>query len=100
MTRKYTKKAKKKPVVEQKTEIQTEIQPEITPVETESIEDLTGLPNRDLFRINEVASYFSVSDRTIRLWIDHGHFQIEKLRGTIWVPRSSILKFRLKSRVS
>ena len=63
------------------------------------IEDLNGLPNRDLFRINEVADYFSVSERTIRLWIEHGHFQIEKLRGTIWVPRTSILKFRIKTRV-
>ena len=70
------------------------------PVETDQIEDLTGLPNRDLFRINEVADYFSVSERTIRLWIEHGHFQIEKLRGTIWVPRTSILRFRLKTRIN
>ena len=68
--------------------------------ETEPIQDLAGLPNRDLFRINEVADYFSVSERTIRLWIEHGHFQIEKLRGTIWVPRTSILKFRIKTRVN
>ena len=70
------------------------------PVETDTIQDLNGLPNRDLFRINEVADYFSVSERTIRLWIEHGHFEIERLRGTIWVPRTSILKFRLKSRVN
>lgn len=57
------------------------------------------LPDKSLFRIDEVATYFSVSERTVRLWIDHGHFKVEKLHGTIRVLRESILNFRLRSRV-
>ena len=68
-------------------------------VETEPIEDLNGLPNRDLFRLSEVADYLQVSVSTIRLWKDHGYFQVEKMRGTVWITRLSILKFRLKNRV-
>jgi len=93
------KKEVKKEIIETIPEPIPEITPENLVESDQEIEDLSGLPKRDLFRINEVADYFSVSDRTIRLWIAHGHFQIEKLRGTIWVPRSSILKFRLRSRV-
>ncbi|HUT44360.1 MAG TPA: hypothetical protein VMW95_08480 [Desulfobacterales bacterium] len=84
MKQKYTRKAK--------------IQPE-KPVETEQIEDLSGLPDRNLFRLVEVADYLQVSLSTIRLWKDHGYFQIEKFRGTVWITRESILKFRLKNRV-
>ena len=68
-------------------------------IDSDQIIELNGLPNRDLFRISEVADYFSVTERTIRLWVDHGHFQIEKHRGTIWIPRGSILQFRIRSRV-
>ena len=59
----------------------------------------TGLPQKDLFRIDEVAKYFGVSDRCIRMWIDHHHFEIEKLSGTVRITRQSILNFRLKSKV-
>jgi len=67
--------------------------------EAENMEenDIT-LPAKDLFRIDEVANYFSVTDQTIRLWIDHGHFEIEKLHGSIRVLRRSIVSFRLKSK--
>ena len=66
--------------------------------ESERFDD-ENLPKKSLFRIDEVAEYLSVSDRTIRLWIDHGHFQVEKLHGTLRITRESILSFRLKSRV-
>lgn len=66
----------------------------------ESIEN-SMLPEKPFFRIDEVARYFDVSDRTVRMWIDHGHFEIEKLHGTtIRVLRESVLRFRLKSRVT
>jgi len=110
---------KTQPKVEQKVEIQPENPDHVTgtgasppegivktadqgpekPAETDQIEDLGGLPNRDLFRIGEVANYLRVSESTIRLWIQHGYFQIEKMRGTIWIPRASILSFRLKNRI-
>lgn len=57
-----------------------------------------NLPTKDLFRVDEVAEYFSVTPKTIRLWIDHGHLAIEKLHGTVRVTRESIINFRLASR--
>jgi len=58
------------------------------------------LPEKDLFRVNEVAAYFGVSERTIYLWIQHGHLQeTEKAVGTRQIPRESILKCRLGARV-
>lgn len=76
---------------------------EVNPVKKvekpEKIDD-SALPNKDFFRIDEVARYFDVSDRTVRMWIDHGHFETERLGGTIIrVLRDSVLRFRLKSRV-
>ncbi len=54
-------------------------------------EDQSTLPKKDLFRIDEVATYFSVTERTVRLWIDHGHLIVVKKAGTIRIPRASIL---------
>ena len=55
------------------------------------------LPVKDLFRIDEVAEYFSVTERTIRLWIDHGHLVSEKVVGSIRVSRKSILECRFRN---
>ena len=65
----------------------------IIPVESKNdvINDTT-LPKKDLFRIDEVASYFSVTDRTIRLWIEHGHLGAKKISGVVRIPRESILE--------
>ena len=66
--------------------------------EIEKIED-SSLPNKSLFRIDEVANYFSVSERTIWLWIEHGHLVSEKIIGITRVPRESILHCRFKARL-
>lgn len=54
-------------------------------------EDESMLPKKDLFRVDEVARYFSIVDRTVRLWIEHGHLVAKKKGGTIFVTRKSIL---------
>lgn len=54
-------------------------------------ENESMLPKKDLFRIDEVATYFSVTERTVRLWIDHGHLIAVKKAGTIRILRKSIL---------
>jgi excisionase family DNA binding protein len=59
---------------------------------------LPDLPDKKLLRVSEAAEYFSVHERTIRLWIDHGKLGAEKLAGTIFISRDSILKFRLIGR--
>lgn len=60
--------------------------------------DVPVLPDKPLFRVDEVADYFSVSKQTIYLWIDHGHLKAEKYNRIIRIPRQSIVTFRLRSR--
>lgn len=70
------------------------------PVPAKEPETDNGLPNKALFRVDEVAAHFGVSERCIRLWIEHKLLSIEQYRerGAIRVTRESILSFRLKSR--
>jgi len=70
---------------------------EITDKLIDESEAVIRLPQKDLFRVDEVAIYFGVSRSVIYLWIDHGHLNAEKLNGTLRIPRESILKFRIKS---
>jgi hypothetical protein len=60
--------------------------------------DNYGLPNKELFRIDEVAQYFGVSERCIRLWIEHGHLKREKIVGIARVPRASIIACRFNKK--
>lgn len=59
------------------------------------------LPMKSLFRIDEVARYFDVSERCIRLWIEHGILTAEQYcgNGVIRVTRDSILTCRFRSRI-
>lgn len=52
------------------------------------------LAKKDLFRIDEAAEYFGVTPRTIRLWIDHGKLEFERIGGVIRIPREAILEIR------
>jgi excisionase family DNA binding protein len=61
---------------------------------------MTNLPNKDLFRVEEVAEYFSVTCRTIYLWIEHEHLKVEKIKGISRIPRESILKCRFNIKES
>ena len=55
-----------------------------------------SLPKRDLFRVDEVAQYFGVTDRTIRLWTEHGLLKSEKINGIRRWPREAIINCRFK----
>ena len=55
-------------------------------------DEIEGLPNKNFFRVDEVAKYFDVTERTIRLWIEHGHLQAKKIAGTVRIPKESILE--------
>lgn len=57
------------------------------------------LPKKSLFNIVEVAQYFDVTDRTIRLWIEHGHLEKEVIVGVMRIPRESILKCRFNKKI-
>ena len=54
------------------------------------------LVEKSLFRIDEAASYFGVTDRCIKLWIEHGHLEREKVVGSIRISRDSILRCRFR----
>lgn len=63
-------------------------------------EPAPGLPDKPTYRISEVADYFDVTERTIRLWIDHGHLSIVYTGpGVRRVTRESLnlCRFRPKS---
>jgi hypothetical protein len=68
-------------------------------ISSEAIEEdkFRFLPQKDVFRIDEVARYFEVEDQTIRTWLAHGYFEVEKLHGTLRITRRSIINFRLRS---
>jgi excisionase family DNA binding protein len=59
---------------------------------------VTDLPTKNLLRVSEAAQYFGVHERTIRLWIEHGHLIAEKPVGTVFISRESIKNFRLMGR--
>ena len=61
---------------------------------------MTDIPNKPLWRVDEVAAYFDVARSTVYLWIDHGLLEAEKLRGVIRVTRHSIVEFRLASKIN
>lgn len=63
---------------------------------TEEKED-NLLPKKSLFNIYEVAEYFQVTERTIRLWIEHGHLKGEKIVGSMRISRESILECRFNN---
>ena len=67
--------------------------PQIDEIEPENDH---GLPKKALFRVDEVACYFGVTERCVRLWIEHGHLRAEKIVGSVRVSRESILHCRFK----
>lgn len=52
---------------------------------------MDGLPNKPTFRVSEVAWYYSVTERTVYLWIEHGHLKtIKTPRGQYRVTKESL----------
>ena len=62
------------------------------------VKDDPLLIRKSLFRIDEVAAYFGVTDRCIRLWIEHGHLEKEMIVGSIRISRDSILRCRFRKK--
>lgn len=69
-----------------------------TPEEAIIEDDQSMLPKKDLFRVDEVATYFSISESTVRLWIQHGHLTAIKKPGSIKISRKSILDCHILDR--
>lgn len=60
---------------------------------------MSELPNKALLRVEEVATYFSVSRSTIYLWIDHGILAAEKYHKTIRIPKESVINCRIMAKI-
>ena len=51
---------------------------------------MAGLPNKELLRVDEVAAYLSVTERTIRLWAEHGKIKaVRTPTGMLRITRDS-----------
>jgi predicted site-specific integrase-resolvase len=51
-----------------------------------------SLPNRELLKISEVATFFDVSERSVRLWVSHGHLHaVPTPGGGVRIVRESVL---------
>jgi len=59
--------------------------------------EIKGLPNKELLRPDEVARYFSVTERTVRLWCEHGHLESVKVARTMRVTRESVVACRFNN---
>lgn len=54
------------------------------------------LPDKALLRVDEVADWFSVTDRTVYLWIENGHLEASRTPGSsIRITHESVVKCRL-----
>lgn len=54
------------------------------------------LPDKKLLRVEEVANYWSVTVRTIYLWLEHGQLEAVRTPGrSIRITRDSALKCKL-----
>lgn len=83
----------------QPTEILQGEAPLPSPVQNENADHIENdtevhdfVPQKDLFRIDEVARICDISERCVRLWLDHGHLEAVKMVGTIRIKRSSIIR--------
>jgi excisionase family DNA binding protein len=61
---------------------------------------LEDIPNRQLLRPTEVATFLGVSTKTVYRWCDMGLIESVKLNGSIRVLRDSLVNFLDDSRQS
>lgn len=58
---------------------------------------IPGLPDKPTFRVSEIAAYYDVSERTVYLWIEHGHLKtISTPLGQKRITRESLNECRFK----
>ena len=57
-----------------------------------------GLPTKQYYRVDEVARYFHVSDRTIYRIIDMGDLKVVRIRDCIRIAAEDIREFEERRR--
>ena len=57
---------------------------------------MLNLPNKDLLRVDEVATYYQVSIRTVYTWIELGKLKAVKVAGKIVrIKRNEAIKIQI-----
>ena len=51
------------------------------------------LPDKAYFRIDEIAEYWGVTERSVRSYIDNGNLKAVRVGGTIKIPREAVITF-------
>ena len=59
---------------------------------------MINLPEKELYRVDEVAKFFGVHRSSVYIWIDDGLLGAEKYSGTIRIPNKAIKAFRKKGK--
>ena len=54
-----------------------------------------ALPDKELLRVDEVADYFSVTHKTVYLWVKKRHLTAFKISRVIRITRDSVLKCKI-----
>jgi len=65
---------------------------------TEKVSSVFSLATRRYFRVDEVARYFAVSDRTIYRRIDMGELKVVRLGVCVRIPLEEVLAFEARQR--
>lgn len=52
---------------------------------------MNDLPKKDLLRPDEVATYLSLSVKTVYGWVAEGKLPARKVFGTLRIPREAVL---------
>lgn len=60
------------------------------------VTESTDLPKKVHFRIDEIAKYFDVEERTVYNWCATGKLKSFKVGGTVRVKRIWIIDFEMK----
>jgi excisionase family DNA binding protein len=55
---------------------------------------MNKLPNKELLRPDEVATYFDVSRKTIYQWVAEGKMEAIKISRLLRIPRKKVKKFQ------
>ena len=63
----------------------------------EKASTVVSLTNRRYFRVDEVARYFGVSDRTIYRLIDMGDLKVVRVRDCIRISAEEIREFEVRA---
>ena len=58
------------------------------------------LIDKDLFRVDEVSEYFSITKKTVYILIENGNLEAVKIGGSIRIKRQSVIDCQIPKNTS